>query len=149
MGVLVGFIQVSRRSAGEAILSVAPDRLMQPLDWIGSRRAGMTSFPKRSAKTAHLLRQFSRIAGYFLDHASIGGDVRVLAGKRPALARFQEQNAHGTWSVVAGLRAFHASHESSGAQYQSGFLCQQHAFDPRRVDATGDKVGIPEDPAVK
>ena len=31
----------------------------------------------------------------------------------------------------------------------SQLLCEQNAFDPRRVDAAGDEVGVAEDPAVQ
>jgi hypothetical protein len=120
--VLVGFVQVSRWWPGDAILCVAPGRLpFQTLDWIGSSRADMTSFPKRSAKTAHLLRQFSRIAGYFRDAASIERDVGVLAGKRPACARLEGRTAPTTWLIVAGPSAFPAWRESSRHEISQDF----------------------------
>jgi hypothetical protein len=115
-------------------------------DPIESQLAGMTSFPKRSAQTAQFLCLSREIRIISAKMYGLGG-LYGLSGRRgrrrgelPVDCGWKPGRRHPgpAWAPASIIRT----------RFRSG-LGQQDSFDPRRVNTSGDEVGVSEDTALK
>ena len=102
----------------------------------------MIPFPKRSAKASDFLPEIPGIVHHFGDTALIRRDVPFVRKKEPvfcALSGSTRCIAPG-WMHPVRVLAVRFADQCTMPVSSS---CEQRAFDPRRVDATGpDEVGV-------